>query len=220
MFFVLLKKELFIELRSKELILSMVVFGIAIVLAFSFSSNLSRTVVMDYASGMFWITVLFVSALGVHRSFAYEKEYDAFSMLVTAPIDRGLIFLAKWVSGFIYLTLMEILIIFPFFKFLMIEYPPNILIAISTTLFVNLAIMAVANLVSGIAMRSNLSEILLPILFFPLVSPIIIAATKISTSVMLNDSYVIWEIWVLIVGSIIIISGLAGYALFDYLVEE
>ena len=60
----------------------------------------------------------------------------------------------------------------------------------------------------------------IPILFFPLVSPIIIAATKISTSVMLNDSYVLWEIWVLIVGSIIIISGLAGYVLFDYLVEE
>jgi len=124
------------------------------------------------------------------------------------------------VSGFIYLTLMEILIIFPFFKFLMIDYPSNILIAISTTLFVNLGIMAVANLVSGIAMRSNLSEILLPILFFPLVSPIIIAATKISTAVMLNDPYGLWEIWVLIVGSIIIISGLAGYVLFDYLVEE
>ncbi|SVA55877.1 uncharacterized protein METZ01_LOCUS108731, partial [marine metagenome] len=54
MFLVLLKKELFIELRSKELILSMVVFGIAIVLAFSFSSNLSRAVVINYASGMFW----------------------------------------------------------------------------------------------------------------------------------------------------------------------
>ncbi len=220
MFFLLLKKELFIELRSKELILSMVVFGIAIVLSFSFSSDLSRVVVKNYASGMFWITVLFVATLGVHRSFAYEKEFDAFSMMVIAPIDRGFIFLAKWVSGFIYLTIMEILIIFPFFKFLMIDFPANILIAIITTLLANLAIMAVANLVSGIAMRSNLSEILLPILFFPLVSPAIIAATKISKGVMLNEPYPFWEIWVLILGSIIIISGLAGYALFDFLAEE
>ena len=92
--------------------------------------------------------------------------------------------------------------------------------AIVTTLFANLAIMAVANLVSGIAMRSNLSEILLPILFFPLVSPVIIAATKISNSVMINEPYAIWEIWVLFLGSVIIISGLAGYTLFDYLIEE
>ena len=141
-------------------------------------------------------------------------------MLVTAPIDRGLIFLAKWISGFIYLTIMEILIIFPFFNFLMIDFPLNISVAVITTLFSNLAVMAVANLVSGIAMRSNLSEILLPILFFPLVSPVIIAATQISKGVMLNEPYAFWEIWVLLLGSTIIISGLAGYALFDYLVEE
>ena len=220
MFYLLLKKELFIELRSKELILSMIVFGIAIILSFSFSSDLSRVVVQNFASGMFWIKVLFVATLGVHRSFAYEKEFDAFSMLVTAPIDRGLIFLAKWISGFIYLTIMEILIIFPFFNFLMIDFPLNISVAVITTLFSNLAVMAVANLVSGIAMRSNLSEILLPILFFPLVSPVIIAATQISKGVMLNEPYAFWEIWVLLLGSTIIISGLAGYALFDYLVEE
>ena len=80
--------------------------------------------------------------------------------------------------------------------------------------------MAVATLVSGIAMRSNLSEILLPILFFPLVSPVIIAATKISNGVMTNEPYALWEIWVLFLGSTIIISGLAGYTLFDYLIEE
>ena len=80
--------------------------------------------------------------------------------------------------------------------------------------------MIVANLVSGIAMRSKLSEILLPLLFFPLVSPVIIAATKISTGVMSNDPFQLWQIWVFIIGSIIVLSGLAGYALFDYLMEE
>jgi len=102
----------------------------------------------------------------------------------------------------------------------MIDFPLNISAAVITTLFSNLAVMAVANLVSGIAMRSNLSEILLPILFFPLVSPVIISATQISKGVMLNEPYAFWEIWVLFLGSTIIISGLAGYALFDYLVEE
>ena len=87
-------------------------------------------------------------------------------------------------------------------------------------MYINLAIMIVANLVSGIAMRSKLSEILLPLLFFPLVSPVIIAATKISTGVMSNDPFQLWQIWVLIIGSIIVLSGLAGYALFDYLMEE
>ena len=165
MFLLLVKKELLIELRSRELILSMLIFAFAITLAFAFSSNVSKVIVSNYASGMFWITILFVTVLSVHRSFSYEKEFDAFSMLVMAPVDRGLIFLAKCVSGFIYLTVMEMIFIIPFFKLLIIEFPIKPLLGIVTTLYINIAIMSVANLVSGIAMRSKISEILLPLLF-------------------------------------------------------
>ena len=55
MFLLLVKKELLIELRSRELILSMLIFAFAITLAFAFSSNVSKVIVSNYASGMFWI---------------------------------------------------------------------------------------------------------------------------------------------------------------------
>ena len=95
MFALLIRKELLIELKSKELILSMLVFALAITLTFAFSSNISKVIVSNYASGMFWITILFVTILSVHRSFNYVNEFDAFSMLVLAPIYRWLIFLAN-----------------------------------------------------------------------------------------------------------------------------
>ncbi|MEA1881594.1 MAG: heme exporter protein CcmB [Candidatus Marinimicrobia bacterium] len=220
MFLTLLKKELFIEFRSREVTLSMLVFGLSIILTFAFTSNVSPVIVANYAPGMFWIMVLFVTAVGVHRSFSYEKEFDAFSMLISAPIDRGLVFLSKWISGFIFLTLMEILILIPFFKFLMINFPQDLLIAIGTTLLINLAIMVVASLVSGIAMRARLSEVLLPVLMFPLLSPVIIAATKISTGIMAGEPYELWQIWLLIILTVIVIFALVGYTLFDFITEE
>jgi len=220
MFLTLLKKELFVEFRSREVTLSMFVFGLSIILTFAFSSNVSPVIVTNYAPGMFWVMVLFVAVLGVHRSFAYEKEFDAFSMLISAPIDRGLIFLSKWISGFIFLTIMEILILIPFFKFLMIDFPPQPWRALGTTLLINLAIMAIASLVSGIAMRARLSEVLLPVLLFPLVSPVIIAATKISSSLLAGDPYPLWEIWLLIILTVNVIFGLVGYTLFDFITEE
>jgi len=113
MFFTLLKKELFVEFRSREVTLSMLVFGLSIILTFALSSNVSPTIIANYAPGMFWIMVLFVAVIGVHRTFSYEKEFDAFSMLISAPIDRGFIFLTKWMSGFIFLTIMEALILIP-----------------------------------------------------------------------------------------------------------
>ena len=87
-------------------------------------------------------------------------------------------------------------------------------------MLINCAIMAIASLVSGIAMRARLSEVLLPILLFPLVSPVIIAAIKISGSIMVGDPYSFWKIWLLIILTVIVIFGLVGYTLFDFITEE
>lgn len=220
MFISLLKKELFIEFRSREVILSMLIFGLSIILAFAFTTNVSKIIVLNYAPGMFWIMILFVTTLGVHRSFTYEKNFDAFSLLISAPIDRGLIYLSKWISGTIFLTVMEIIIIIPFFKFLLLDLPSNFILFSLTSILINFAIMSVASLVAGISMRANLSEVLVPILFFPLVSPVIIAATKISSGVLSGDPYQLWQIWLLIIVSVIVIFPLAGYTLFDFITEE
>ena len=216
----LISKELLIEFRSKQTILSMLIFGLAVILIFAFSTNISREILTNYSPGMFWLMNLFIVVLGVHRSFAYEKEFDAFSLLISAPIDRGLIFLSKWFSGFIFLTVTQVIVIAPFFKLLLLDFPENLSFFILTAMLVNLGMMAIANLVSGIVIRSNFSEILLPLILFPLLSPLMIAATKISSGVISLQPFNIWNVWVLIVISIVVLFGLAGYALFDFIVEE
>ena len=159
----LIKKELLIEFRSKQIILSMLIFGLAIILIFALSSNISSEILSNYSAGMFWLMNLFVVVIGVHRSFAYEKEFDAFSLLVSAPVDRGMIFLSKWVSGFIFITTTQLIIIAPFFKLLLLDVPENISFFILTSLLINLAMMSIASIVSGIVIRSNFSEVLLPL---------------------------------------------------------
>ena len=216
----LIKKELLIEFRSKQIILSMLIFGLAIILIFALSSNISSEILSNYSAGMFWLMNLFVVVIGVHRSFAYEKEFDAFSLLVSAPVDRGMIFLSKWVSGFIFITTTQLIIIVPFFKLLLLDIPENISFFIIRSLLINLAMMAIASIVSGIVIRSNFSEVLLPLLMFPLLSPLMIAATKISNDIINSQSYELWNVWVLIIASIVVLFGLAGYALFDFIVEE
>jgi len=198
----------------------MLVFGLAVILIFALSTNISREILINYSPGMFWVMNLFIVVLGVHRSFAYEKEFDAFSLLVSAPIDRGFIFLSKWISGFIFLTATQVIIIAPFFKLLLLDFPENLSLFVLTAILINIGMMAIANLVSGIVIRSNFSEILLPLILFPLLSPLMIAATKISSGVISLQPFNIWNVWVLIVISIVVLFGLAGYALFDFIVEE
>ena len=220
MLFSLISKELLMEFRSKQIILSMLIFGLTIILIFALSTDISYEILTNYSPGMFWLMNLFIVVLGAHRSFAYEKEFDAFSLLVSAPIDRGLIFLSKWISGFIFLTATQVLLIAPFFKLLLLDMPENLSLFALTSLLINIGMMAIANLVTGIVIRSNFSEILLPLLLFPLLSPLLIAATKISSGVINSQPYEMWNVWVLIITSIVVIFGLAGYALFDFIVEE
>ncbi|MFQ6612388.1 MAG: heme exporter protein CcmB [Fidelibacterota bacterium] len=220
MFISLIKKELLIEFKSREITASMLTFGVSIILIFSFAFNVAPGIFANFAPGLFWVMILFIAVLGLHRSFAYEKEMDAFTLLISAPVDRGLIFLAKWISGTTLLTFTEVLIVFPFFLFLKISPPQDLLTAIGVTVLVNLAIMVIGSLVSGLAMRARLSEVLLPVLLFPLVSPIIIAAVKITSGIMKSLPFSQWQLWFQLIITFIVIFGLLGYALFDNITEE
>jgi len=220
MFWILFKKELLIEFRSKEITVSMLTFGMSIILTFSFAFNVSPQVFSDFAPGLFWIMILFVSVLGLHRSFSYEKEFDAYSLLISSPVDRGLIFFAKWISGSLFISLMELLVVLPFFLFLGLEAPPSILELMGTAVLCNLAIMVIGSLVSGLAMRARLSEVLLPVLLFPLVSPVLIAAVKMSSAQMSGTDFSEWQLWLYIILSFIVIFGLVGFTLFDHITEE
>ncbi len=220
MIMVLIKKELLTELRAKESFVTMAAFSMVIIVSFAFTFISPSGRFMEMAPGMFWIMVLFTSVLGLQRSFAYESEFDAFSAILSAPVDRGEIFLAKWISGSIVLTMVETIAIVPFILFLRIEIPANLLEGIGIIFLGNTAIMCLGSFLSGLAMRSRLSNVLVPILLFPLLSPVIIASVKSTTGWVRGLPIGVWETWVFILVSFIVIFGLLGYTLFAHITEE
>ncbi len=220
MFGVLLKKEFLVELRSKEISSSMLTFGVAVILIFAFSFNVASKVMTTFAPGLFWVMTLFISTLGLHRMYAYEKEFDAFGFLISAPVDRGMIFLAKWISGTLYLLVTDIFILPPFVLFLQIQAHIQIGWGLLILVLGNLGLMVLGSLVSGLSMRARMSEVLLPILLFPLASPVMIAATKASTGLLNGDPVSSWQVWLLILTTFIISFGLIGFLVFDHITEE
>lgn len=217
---VLIKKELLIELRSKQILISMAAFGLSVVLVFAFSFSVSRSLMETFAPGIFWVLILFTAVLGLHRLFDYEKEFDAFSLMIGAPLDRGVIFIAKWISGWLYLLVAELIVVPLFFLFLDLHFQPPLGPGIGILLLGNAGIMAVGSLISGLSMRARMSEVLLPVLLFPLVTPVLIAVTKTTTGYLTLRPFVEWQLWILILVTFIVTFGLLGYLLFDYVTEE
>ena len=220
MFYTLVRKDLLLELRTKEIIIPMFAFGLAIILIFALSFNASQAINHTFSPGLLWIIILFISSLGLHRMFVLEKEFDAFALSLAAPIDRGLIFLSKVISGTILLLIAEVMIIPPFLIFLNLSIPDNWIIMVLILFIGDLGIMSIGAIVSGLSMRAKLSEVLLPILFFPLVSPHIIACVKATNYWFKGISFINWQFWIYLMISFVIIFFLIGFMIFDYITEE
>tara|TARA_B100001250_G_scaffold175078_1_gene150542 strand:- start:655 stop:1317 length:663 start_codon:yes stop_codon:yes gene_type:complete len=220
MFYTLVRKDLLLEFRTKEIIIPMFTFGLAIILIFSLSFNASQEINHTFSPGLLWIIILFVSSLGLHRMFVLEKEFDAFTLNLAAPIDRGTIFISKVVSGTILLLIAEIMIIPPFVVFMNLSIPSNWPIMMLILIIGDLGIMSIGAIVSGLSMRAKLSEILFPILFFPLVSPHLIACVKATNYWFKGIPFINWQSWVYLIITFFIIFFLVGFMIFDFIAEE
>ena len=220
MFYTLVRKDLLLEFRTKEIIIPMFTFGLAIILIFSLSFNASQEINHTFSPGLLWIIILFVSSLGLHRMFVLEKEFDAFTLNLAAPIDRGTIFISKVVSGTILLLIAEIMIIPPFVVFMNLSIPSNWPIMMLILIIGDLGIMSIGAIISGLSMRAKLSEILFPILFFPLVSPHLIACVKATNYWFKGIPFINWQSWVYLIITFFIIFFLVGVMIFDFIAEE
>jgi heme exporter protein B len=219
-FTALLKKDLLIELRSKEIVISMAAFGVSVILLYSFSFNESPRTFSIFASGLIWMVFLFISVLGLHRSFSLEKEFDAIGLILSAPVDRSLIFLSKWVSGFLFLLIAQIIIVPLFWLFLDLDIPEQIGLWLLIFIMTDLGIAAIGSLVAGITLRARMSEVLLPILLFPLVSPLLIAAVKSTDAILMGLPFEEWKIWAAIIFTFVITFSVTGVLIFEYVSEE
>ena len=216
----LIKKEILNELRSKESIISMIVFGISIILIISFTINPISLEMQKIMPGIFWLTYLFSSVIGFLRLYSSEKEFSAFNLLLLSPIERGNIYIAKMISIWIFIIITQIITIPLFVLILNFNLPENYLSFILFLLLTNWGLSAIGTTISAIGMRTKMSEVLIPMLLYPLLSPIIISAVKITQAMINNYDYVNYSFWIMIIFTFSILFTLIGYLTFDIASEE
>ena len=174
-------KEVRLELRTRESLAAMVVFSAGVIVLFALAVNAPVARSGSITPGLMWMTYFFAAVLGLLRSFGREKEMEAFTLLLSAPVDRGGIYLGKMLALCLFLVVAQLasLPLFTLFLALPVGNAPAYLALI--LLVTDLAIAAVGTLIAALGLRSPAGEILLPILLFPLLAPILIAATKATT---------------------------------------
>jgi heme exporter protein B len=163
----LARKDLLVELRGRETLPAMALFVVAMLVAFRFALTGEET---DAADGLLWVAIVFTALLGLGRAFVAEREQGVLDALVLAPCDRSAIWLAKLLATLTFLLLVE-LIALPAFA-LFFERPAAATIA--AVVLADVGICAVGTVVAAMAVAGRARELLLPLLFLPLVLPVLV----------------------------------------------
>jgi heme exporter protein B len=211
-------KDLTAEIRSREVFSAMLVFALLVVLIFNFALDLEAGTRASITSGVLWVTFTFAGTLGLNRSMAQEKDRGCMDGLLMAPVDRSAIYMGKVIGNLVFMFAVEIVVI-PVFSVL---YNVN-LINIGLILVVllgSIGYIAVGTLLASMAVQTRTRDMLLPILLFPVVIPLIVAAVKASAGfiqVLPMNEITPW-LNLLIVYDVVFLA--VAWMVFDYVVEE
>lgn len=166
-------KDLRLEFRTRERVITMFTFAVLVAVVFGFS--LSPAVdVRAMAGAMVWVTILFAGMLGLGRSFSMEREQDALVGILLTPMDRGALYMGKFLANLALLlgTSLVIYLAYGFF-FQIPVFGPAAGLALVTVLACA-GFMALGTLFSAIAGGTRLGDMLIPIILLPLLTPVVI----------------------------------------------
>jgi heme exporter protein B len=172
----LARKDLRLELRSRDTFLSMVLFVVATLVVFSFSLPAGTAEEASY--GLLWVALLFTAVLGLTRAFAAEREQRVLDGLILAPCDRSAIWLGKALAVIVFLALAEVVALPAFALF----FEPVTWELVAAVALADLGLAAVGTLLAAMAAASRARELLLPLLLLPLAIPIVVGGVGASIS--------------------------------------
>jgi heme exporter protein B len=213
-------KDLYSEWKTKQVLTTMIIFAGLVIVVCSFAFDPTNNTTKAVIPGAIWIIIVFSGILGLNRSFVSEQKNDNMHALLTAPLDAASIYLGKFLANFIMLLIVEIVAI-PFLFLLfdfreMGSFPYFILV-----LFIgSFGFVAIGTFLAALAANSRSSEMLLPIMLFPLVSPILIGAVQATKIILTNIDKLPNAIsWIQLIGGYNVIFFVLCVLLFEYVLE-
>lgn len=211
-------KDLAAEWRSRELLSAMLVFALLVIFIFNFALELSAAERMTVTSGVLWVTFVFAGTLGLNRSLAVEKDRGCLDGLLLAPVDRTAIYFGKAISNFIFMMLVAAIVL-PVYSIL---YNTNLFNPglIGVIFLGALGYVAVGTLLSAMTVQTRTRDILLPILLFPIIIPVLVAAVKASSGFLQAIPMEEIRPWINLLIVYDVIFTAVAFMVFEFVVEE
>ena len=190
---ILIKKDIKIELQTKETLVTICLFGLLIITVFSLSTENNSLINQNFGAGILWSSVIFAGSIAMVKFFYHEEQNKTLQSLLVMPVPSELILFSKSIVFFLFLSISEIVI----FLISSVLFNLNIFslkLIIGSVVF-NLGYSVVGSFFGVISSKSSSKEILLTMLLIPIITPIlmfIIATTNDVIRSELNSNFQLW----------------------------
>jgi heme exporter protein B len=172
----LARKDVLLELRSRDTLPAMVLFVVSTLVVFHFALPADTSEKAE--TGLLWVAILFTALLGLVRAFVAEREQRVLDGLVLAPCDRSAIWLGKGIGVVTFLAAAEIVALPAYGLF----FGPVGWELVAAVALADIGLAAVGTLLAAMAAAGRARELLLPLLFLPLVIPVVVGGVGASVS--------------------------------------
>ncbi|MGK7345973.1 MAG: heme exporter protein CcmB [Candidatus Nitrospinota bacterium M3_3B_026] len=216
----IVRKDLSMELRGKEIFSTTLLFALLVMVIFNFAFDMTAVRVEDVAAGVLWVAILFSGALSMNRSFLYEKEDGCLHALMLAPVDRSAIYFGKAITNFV-LTMAGVVFIVPI---LIVLFNVNVMERFfwqsAALLLGTMGFVSVGTLISAMSVNLRAREMMGPLLMFPVVAPVVIAAVKASGGLVRGEPLEALAVWFKILLVFDVVYLVLPWLVFEHIIEE
>lgn len=213
-------KDLLAERRTKVNFNAVVAFAAVTLLLAGFALGPDAEALRTAAVGIIWLTILFAGVLAFNRSYQSELETGALEMLLHYPGDRRAIFVGKLAANLAFVLLVELVVV-PLAAVLYHVEIVHAVPALAAVLFLGtLGFVTLGTFYAAMASRVRAREVLLPLLLFPMLVPLLLAAVECTRAVLHGDVMGDWRAWLRVLVAFDAIFLVATLLAFDHVIED
>ena len=215
----IVKKDILMEVRTKQVINAALVFAVLFVVVFSFTMEIGSNMEQKLSGGIFWVSVAFAGILSFNKTIGSETDNGSFEALMLAPVDKSAVFFGKVISNMLFLLLVEVILIPLFLVFYNVNIIGHPLMA-AVIILSTYAYSLIGTLFSIISVRTSSKEIMMPVLFLPFMVPVIIAAVLATNVFILGGQIQFSYNWIKLTAVFDIIFTAIIYGIFSLIIED
>ncbi len=211
-------KDLYAEFRARQFIVSSTGFGVLLLLILGMALDAISRPPVNLASGLIWLVLFFSISIQMNRHDYKDLEMGAGQGMFLVPIDRSLLFYAKWTSTSLFVFVMEIVLV-PIFFVILNETAPTLPMRFVLVMVVgSIGLTGIGTFLATLAQASSMRDMLLPFLMFPLTIPLFLALIHLTTYTF-SPALQSPVVWVDVLIGYIAITTVLPWLLFETLME-